>query len=144
MNSLNTFRKTLERRLHSSDDGVSLVEVMIAMLIFSIVSMGIIGTLIASGNFANDSRARETASNLASQAIDTARAVNDVFDLFDDPDHQYTIDGRTYTVNTIARWVSDPNSVAPCGAGGGALLYKRVNVTVTWLGGLVLVRVGLT
>jgi type II secretory pathway pseudopilin PulG len=131
---VNSIRTAIVRRLHSTDEGISLVEVMIAMIIFSIVSLGVIGSLIATAGLAIDSRARETATNLASQAIDAAMATPDVFDLFDAPNVVTTVDGHTYTVNRVARWVSDPNSVAPCGAGGGALLYKRVNVTVTWPG----------
>jgi type II secretory pathway pseudopilin PulG len=131
---VNSIRTAVVRRLRSSDEGISLVEVMIAMIIFSIVSLGVIGTLIATANFAVDSRARETATNLASQAIDTAMATPDVFSLFSTPNVVTPVDGRNYTVNTVAQWVSNSSSVLPCGGGGGALLYKRVNVTVTWPG----------
>ncbi|MCU1525667.1 MAG: hypothetical protein JWO18_2561 [Microbacteriaceae bacterium] len=131
---MHSFRNVLARRLRHSDEGISLVEVLVAMMIFAIVSVGIVGTLIATSTFARDSRARETATNLAAQAIDAARSTTNVFNLFNDPAHLYTIAGRTYTVNRVAQWVSDPNQVAPCGAGAGALQYKRVNVTVTWPG----------
>lgn len=131
---MKSFRRVLEHHTSDPEAGISLVEVMVAMLIFTIVSLGIIEALISTASFAIDSRARETATNLAAQAIDTARATPDLFNLFNDLGHQYTIDGRTYTVNRVAQWVSDPNQVAPCGAGGGALQYKRVNVTVTWAG----------
>jgi type II secretory pathway pseudopilin PulG len=131
---VNSFRKELDARLHSSEEGVSLVEVLIAMLIFTIVSLGVIGTLIATSNFANDSRSRETAVNLASQYIDSARATADVFGLHGVGPLTTAVGGTTYTVTEVAQWVSNPTSVAPCGGGGGALQYKRVNVQVTWPG----------
>jgi prepilin-type N-terminal cleavage/methylation domain-containing protein len=130
-----TFRAILARR-RSDDEGISLIEVMIAMVIFSIVAVGVIATLLQTANFALDSRARETATNLAAQAIDAARttaSTTNVFNLFGSTTTT-TIGGNTYTVKTVAQWYSDATQVAPCGGGGGALLYKQVNVTVTWPG----------
>ncbi|HEX4401908.1 MAG TPA: type II secretion system protein [Galbitalea sp.] len=129
---MNTFRATLARH-QRDDEGISLIEVMVAMIIFSIVALGVIATLLQTANFAIDSRARETATNLAAQAIDSARSTTNVFNLFNSTTST-TSGGHTYTVKTVAQWYSDATQVAPCGGGGGALLYKQVNVTVTWPG----------
>jgi len=120
-------------RLARSRDaaGMTLIEVLVAMLIFALVSTGIIYTMLSTLTITRDSRARQVASNLAAQQIDLSRDAKDLFLLVDN-DHDVTLNGDTFHVHTSTQWVSDPDLEFSCGAGGGALRYKRVNVTVTW------------
>jgi hypothetical protein len=78
-----------------------------------------------------DSRARQVAANLAAEEIDLARDTEDLFALLD-ADRDVTLNGDVFHVHRATQWVSDPGLEFSCGAGGGALRYKRVNVTVTW------------
>lgn len=127
--------RTALRLDNSADDsGISLVEVMVAMFIFAIISLGVGYTLLQSLTFVQDSRARSAAANIASQAIDQARATSDPFILFDALGVVQTVGGISYTVDRVTNWVSDPTQDVPCGASGGALQYKRVTVTVKWPG----------
>jgi len=103
------------------------------MFIFALISMGVIYTMISSLSFVRDSNARSAATNLASQEIDRARSVTNVF-LVTNKSFEEVVDGRKYTVKTVAEWVSDPAKDVPCGAAGEPLKYKRVNVTVSWPG----------
>lgn len=131
--------KAIRRRLMSAqqgESGMSLVEVLVAMMIFAFVSTGIIYSMLATLSITRDARARQVALNLAAQEIDLARDAADLFDLYDD-NRTVTLNGDVYTVNRSTQWVSDPGLDLQCGSsaggsGGGTLRYKRVNVTVTW------------
>lgn len=127
---------TLRRRLieaRASESGLSLIEVIIAMMIFAMIATGIGYTMLAALSLTKDSSARQQAANLAAQEIDLTRSIDNLFNLVDKTTTT-TINGRTFTIQRTARWVSDPNVDQRCGIGGGILRYKRVNVTVAWSG----------
>ncbi|QYH35327.1 prepilin-type N-terminal cleavage/methylation domain-containing protein [Salinibacterium sp. M195] len=121
----------LLQRLRSSDAGMSLLEVLVAMMIFAVVSLGVLQTLATVLSVTRDNRARIVATNLASQEIDLARDAGDIFTLFDDT-YTKPLNGDVFTVKRSTQWVASGNTNTVCGVGGGALKYKRVNVEVTW------------
>ncbi len=127
--------KALSTRLdlRSSESGLSLIEIVVALMVFAMIATGIGYTIIATLHLTQDSTARQQAANLASQEIDLTRSIDNLFNLVDKTTTQ-TINGVTYTIDREARWVSDPLVDQRCGAGGGVLRYKRVNVTVAWTG----------
>jgi len=120
-----------------NEDGITLVEVLIAMLIFAIISTSVIYTMLSVLSVGRDSRARQVAANLAAGEIDLARDTENLFDLVSfvrSPNP--VLNGDTFHVTVGAQWVTDPDLDFTCGGtagGAGApLRYKRVNVTVTW------------
>lgn len=119
-----------------SEDGLSLIEVLVAMMIFAFISTGVIYTMISVASVGRDSRARQVATNLASGEIDLARDTKDIFAVVDADRAPQVFNGDSFHVHVDAQWVSDPNLDFTCGGAGagagGALRYKRVNVTVTW------------
>lgn len=117
-------------RAHN-DDGITLIEVLIAMMIFAMISTGVIYTMISVLSVGRDSRARQAAANLAAEAVDRAREELDIFAL-QDGTYTRNLNGDTFRVTRDTEWVSDPAADIVCGGGGGALRYKRVNITVTW------------
>ncbi|MBH0023224.1 prepilin-type N-terminal cleavage/methylation domain-containing protein [Salinibacterium sp. SWN248] len=119
------------QRLRSSDAGMSLLEVLVAMMIFAIVSLGVLQTLTTVLAITRDNRARVVATNLAAQEVDLARDAGDVFTLFDDT-YTKTLNGDVFTVSRSTAWVPSSNADATCGSGGGTLQYKRINIAVTW------------
>ena len=127
--------RTLRDRLAQArdEDGVTLIEVLMAMLIFAIVSTGLIFTMLSVLSLGRDSRARQVAANLAAEDIDRTREEKDIFDL-QDKSYTRALNGDTFHVDRDTSWVSDPDLEFQCGAGGGALRYKRVNITITWDG----------
>ncbi|GHG52253.1 hypothetical protein GCM10011331_16760 [Flavimobilis marinus] len=125
------------RRLARTDDsGMTLVEVLAAMLIFAIVSTGLVYTMLQTLTLTRDARARQVALNLASQEIDRALSISDYDKLLAETGStaSKTVNGDVFAVAVDTQWVSDPDVELKCGASpaSGVLRYKRVNVEVTW------------
>ena len=126
----------LRRRLtaHGSPEGgLSLIEVMVAMVIFTVISVGVLYTMMNLLSVTRDSRNRQVAANLAAQEIDLARDVNDIFNVTT-YSHDVSLNGDTFTVTRKQEWVYSTGGAAACGAGSGALRYKYVEVEVEWDG----------
>ena len=120
----------------ASDDGFTLIEVIVAMFIFAIISLGVASALITTMRVTNDSVARQTASSLAASLIDQARTTTDLTTLNSSATPtNVTVGGRTYHVSTTVLWGSATGgSDAQCSSGSGALLNKAVKIQVTWDG----------
>lgn len=117
-----------------TDDGISIVEVLAAVVIFMILMVGTMQALVTSVRLAGDQRHRVTALSLAASEIDFVRSITDPFTVLD-RSFDETIDGITYTVRRDTSWVSGTGTDIPCtGSGSDNLQLKRVNVTVTWAG----------
>lgn len=126
--------KAIRNRLaNHSDEGLTLIEVLVAMMFFAIIAVGVAWTLTTSLVTTRDAKAREVAANLAAQDIDYARSVDDVTAVLDQVTSK-TIDGITYTITRTTGWISSNGADATCGSAGGVLLYKHVNDRVTWTG----------
>lgn len=127
---------TLLRRAREQDEGLSIVEVLVAMTVFAMIAAGVAMGIASSLYLAQTSRSREVAINLAQDAIDRARTSTNLFSVVDDTSTQ-TVGGLRYTVQQTARWVprsGSPNACGAVGAAGGPLAYKRVALTVSWSG----------
>jgi hypothetical protein len=124
------------RALLGRDQGVSIIEVLAATLIFLILSVGVAQATVTAIRLAGDQRHRVTALSLAAGEIDLVRANPDVFKVTGITKTR-EIDGLTYKIYRTTSWVTGTGLDIPCGAGGtGNLQYKRVNVRVTWEGQL--------
>ncbi|MCU1579258.1 MAG: hypothetical protein JWP19_1462 [Rhodoglobus sp.] len=117
----------------SSDEGLSLVEVVVALMVFSLIALGVGYSTITIVKITEDTRSRQVATNLATSEIDSARAVADPFDIVNGS-YTSVVGGTTFTVNRSTSWVATSGSDVGCGSGTGTLQAKRVNVTVTWTG----------
>jgi type II secretory pathway pseudopilin PulG len=117
----------------SSDAGFGMIEVVAAVMIFMILSVGMAYSMVTATRLTGDTRGREVAAGLAAQEIDAVRAVRDPFKVFDQVTNQ-TVNGVTYTITRTANWVSTLGSTANCGGGGGNIMYRGVQVKVTWPG----------
>ena len=123
----------MRRRLHatSTDSGFGLIELIVAMSILAVVMTGIAYGIISELTLTADSRGREVGANLASQAIDAARAVSDLSTLNATASTQ-TVNGVVYTVlRTVTDYAA--GAASPCdGSQVQAIVYKRVSIRVTW------------
>lgn len=118
---------------HRAEDGVSLVEVMVAMGVFVVASLSLLSVLSTSMAGTFDNRARVTAAQVAASDIDTARAkgAGDYYGLASDT-YDRVVDGRTYTVTrTVAPTLSTGATSSCIGSGSARQLYKRVTTRVT-------------
>lgn len=133
---MNRLRAILKQGTTNENEvGLSLIEVLIAVVVFAIVATGIAFTVVAVLNVTKESQNREEAANLASQDIDLDRSISNVFNLLDDT-YNVTVQGTVFTVQRQVEWVTNNSVTAKCGTGGGNLEYKRVNVAVSWAGQL--------
>lgn len=131
--------KTIRARLGIPDNdnaGFTLIEVVVAMMVFAIIAVGVAFSLTSSLTMTRDARSREVAANLAAQEIDLDRATGSIFALVDTPTPTppTVVDGVTYHVQRLTHWLTGGDDTATCGTGSGTLQYKRVNVSVTWDG----------
>jgi len=131
-------RLSAARTDEDPDAGFSIVEVLVATVIFMLLSIGIAQVTVTSIRLSGDQKHRVTALSLAAGEIDAVRAIRDPFKVTDDPQPApVTIDGITYTITLVTEWVSGTGTDIPCGGAGTAnLQVKRVNVSVTWTGEL--------
>jgi len=128
--------KKLRDRLSIGSDresGLTLIEVVVAMMIFMIIATGVLYTMVNLLQVSRESRNRQVASNLAAQEIDLARDIADIFKV-GTVSRTPSVNGETYTVTRKSEWVTNVANSGACGTGGGTLRYKKINVTVTWSG----------
>jgi len=101
--------------------GFSIVEVLVATLIFMMLSVGIAQATVTSIRLSGDQKHRVTALSLAASEIDKVRAIADPFDVQTlNPPDQQTVDGTTYTIVRKAAWVAADGTDIPCGGSGTA------------------------
>lgn len=113
---------------------MTLVEVLTAMVIFAIISVGLASAMVTSLRMTDNARHRVAATNLASEAVDTARASTNLLALVTNTTHP-VVDGTNFHVKTAALWLgSESGATGQCSAGGGTLQHKQINVSVTWDG----------
>lgn len=122
------------QRLLRSDDGIGIVEVLVALMVFTIIAVGMAYSMLSMSRLTGETTAREAATNLAAQEIDRIQARSDIFNVVSEKTTSQSIDGIQYTINSSIGWVTTTGSTGSCGTGGGNLLYKRVNVEVSWTG----------
>lgn len=128
---IQAIRRRLEMR---SEGGFSLVEVVVAMAIFALISAGVLHTMITLITITRDARVRQVATNLAAQEIDLARSATDIFAL-GDAVRPVELNNDEFTVRRTTAWVNADEALSPCGGGGGTLRYKHVQVSVEWTAG---------
>ena len=113
------------------DAGLTLVEVMVAMVLFVLGSLSLLSVLTSSMSGTSDNRARLTAANLAASDVDEAR-VADYYAL-SPADYTRTVDGREYQVvrEVTVTMASGASTSACVGSGSAKQVYKKVSTRVT-------------
>jgi len=119
-------------RAGASDDGVSLVEMLVALTIAVVIMTGVANGLVRALWVTGDSKNREVATNLAASAIDEARATTDYSTLLGASGTQ-TVNGLSFTVlRSVTSYLSS-GSASPCdGSASSYVKYKKVSIKVTW------------
>jgi len=135
----------------AGDEGFTLIELVVAMLIFAIMAVSVVAVVMQAQGQAVSNRNRIAASNLAAREIDMVRrefAATDAGPVtlanagFVENPHQLTggangaplvVDGTEYTVTRNAVWKVSGSGASAC-EGGAIVAYPSlgVEVTVTW------------
>jgi Tfp pilus assembly protein PilV len=131
VNTVTAFRKLLDRA--RNDEGISLIEVIVAMMVFAVIAVGAGVSTLTVLKMTEDNRSRQVASNLATSEVDLVRSANDPFAIVNTT-KSVTLNGKKYTITRSTSWVEISGADVACGTGTGVMQSKRVNVTVTWDG----------
>jgi len=118
----------------TSDEGMSLIEVMVALMVFAVIALGVGASSLTILRMTEDTRSRQVASNLATSELDAVRGLPDPFKVTNVPVREVVVSGITYTVTRLTSWVDTSGADIGCGSGNGLLKSKRVNVEVRWVG----------
>jgi prepilin-type N-terminal cleavage/methylation domain-containing protein len=143
--------KQLSERIRS-DEGLSLIECMVALLIFGIAAGGLAFTLQAAGHTSANNRLRVQAANLAARELEIDRnefnasaagpvtlgatsTVSNPHNLLSTatPGAPLVIDGVPFSVTRDVQWLPTGTGESPCD-GGSLVTYPslKVTTTVTW------------
>ena len=135
-------RLTEALRSRRTDEGFTLVEAVVSMVVLALLSTGIIAGTNMIVRLTADSRSRQVAINLAEQQLDIDRGILDPFAVhaFGDgtntnPAQTSVVSGRTYTVVQSTSLVSSAGADISCGS-GSTIYYRRISVKVDWTGRL--------
>jgi prepilin-type N-terminal cleavage/methylation domain-containing protein len=118
------------------ESGFSMVEVLVAILVFSVMIGGIATLQGSTMNVIRNNRHRSVAANLAADEMDTIRSTTFTAllgQLGAVTQPTVNIDGVPYTVLRETEWVSSDASAGACDAPADAdPAFLRIRVTVTW------------
>lgn len=130
--------RTIAARLRPSDPddrdaGFTIAEVLVAMMVFAIISVGVAAGIVNSLVLTNDSKARTVATHLANRAMDLERGKSDIFTIVSKTSKQ-TVGGIEYTVAVTAAWADAAGAIGNCGLSGSTttIANKSVDVQVSW------------
>lgn len=123
-----------------AEEGVSLIELLVALTVLGIVMAGVTATVASSLRVTSESTAVTAASGLATSSIEEALAQEfaDLEDEVTTPQGPQTevINNRTFTVTRQVTWVSSADTTGACVgvAGAGDANVLLVDVSVDWAG----------
>lgn len=116
----------------TSDAGLSLIEVLVAMTVFAMVAASASLALIQVHSGVRDNERRVQASGIAQSQIEAARA-QAATGLTDGlVTYTKTVAGIDYTISQQTNYVATGQTQDQCKASTSTLAYKSVDVTVTW------------
>jgi prepilin-type N-terminal cleavage/methylation domain-containing protein len=114
------------------DSGFSLLEVVVAMAVFTVLATITLGILVNTTKVASGNIHRTAATNLLNTQLEIARSLT----AQSIPDGRQvstpTVGGTTYKVVQTASYVGTNATTSVCTGTGNSLAYKLVSVSITW------------
>jgi prepilin-type N-terminal cleavage/methylation domain-containing protein len=137
-------RRLLAQRMEraAEDAGFTLMEVVVAMVLFAVFCAMSLGLLVQTGAVTRGNLQRTTAANLATEQIQIARSVSAT----DIPAGTITrtqqVKNTTYVITQTSKYLSADATSSVCDGSLTSLAYRLVTVKVTWpdMGGIQPVR----
>lgn len=117
-----------------SDDGVSLIEVIVAMSVFALIAASASLALIQVHSGIRDNERRVQAAGIAQSQIEAARAQAATGLTDGTVQYSKTVAGIDYTIRQETNYVATGQDQNQCKATTSTLAYKSVDITVTWDG----------
>lgn len=134
--------------VRGDDAGFSVVEVIVAMVIFVVMTLAVLGILLSALGGSRTNAQRVQAANIAAQQMEAVRftaegrrvidgRASTIADITGGVSNQaltstQTFDGTTYTVTQSAAYYSGDGTVSICRGNGESPTYQRVSVEVSW------------
>ncbi len=131
-------------RVEAGDDGFTLLEVVVSLVVFAILASAAMAMLLTAIKVGSQNRSRVVAAQLAAEQIEVVRGMRTqdiVIGTTTLPD--VTTSGNTYHLVQQATYANSSGTGTACSSATGAQLgYTEVSVTVTWnnMGGVAPVR----
>jgi prepilin-type N-terminal cleavage/methylation domain-containing protein len=119
-------------RARADERGFSLIELVVAVSVFAILSAGLALTIDSGLNLARNNRNRSIAANLASQEMDEVRQSPFTTLPLGLVDRSEAVDGVPYTVRRESEWVDNASTTGPCDSTNATPRVLRVSVSVFW------------
>lgn len=113
------------------DRGASLIEMVVALAIFAIVSAALLSLLLTSARLVRGAKQRALAAQVAASAIDEARAQGAVAVTPGRTTSERTVGGIRFTVTRDAQFVARGATDSSC-TSPGIPSFLRVRVSVSW------------
>jgi prepilin-type N-terminal cleavage/methylation domain-containing protein len=122
------------RRRARDEAGFTIVELIVAMVVFSVMVSASLPVLLSGTAATRDALQRTTASDVLIRQIEAARGT----DALSIPDGRVVttqlVGGTTYTITQDANYVTTGATDSVCASSSTSLAYKLVTVKVTWPG----------
>jgi prepilin-type N-terminal cleavage/methylation domain-containing protein len=119
------------------ENGFTLVEVIVAMVLFGVLVASVATTLVALVGHTRGNQNRAVALNIANRVLDRLHSVP-ALQLPNGPlpPEVYRVDRNEFTVRTTGALVAEGTSAtgSACDGASGGLSEKRLSVVVTWTG----------
>jgi type II secretory pathway pseudopilin PulG len=117
----------------SSEGGLTLIELVIAISVFAVMAGGIASTASSGLNLIRNDRNRSVAANLASQEMDEIRQTDfGSLPLSGLTTASKLVDGVSYDVERQFDFVATTATTSPCDSVGGVPKLLRATVKVRW------------
>ncbi|MDP9435376.1 MAG: type II secretion system GspH family protein [Actinomycetota bacterium] len=124
----------LERLRPHEDDGLTMVETVVAMLVFGLFAAFAARLMVTVTDVTRGNAQRLVAGNLAAQHVEQLRGTG-ALNLPDGRSvapEQPVVGGTTYTLTRRVRFVASQGGASVCAGSADTLAYKMVTVEVTW------------
>jgi prepilin-type N-terminal cleavage/methylation domain-containing protein len=126
--------RALHRAPARDDAGFTIVEIVVAMVVFSVLLAASLPVLLSGTAATREAVQRTAAAELLTRQIEAARGT----DALAIPDGRVVttqvVGGTTYTIMQDANYVSTGATDSVCESSSNSLAYKLVTVRVTWPG----------
>lgn len=115
----------------SSDEGFTLVEILVATLVFALTATATVGILITAIRTVRENSDRVYASNLARSEIEKQRELGTDFITIGNTTSTTTTPEGVFTISTTSNWVGLNQATDACEAAAPGQAYMRVHVEVS-------------